>query len=253
MRTVQIHTLEKGALGPRPPTVKVDTIVVHYTDTAGLRRYSNDRTWNLKRTENAFLNGGIAKPAYEMLKEVYGEVNAPAMSDGVIMALIAASTPREACAHYYISSRSIPGEKEAEIVEFVPEHMQAHHIGEIKPTHRTNQRSVGIELVYPGPLSNRLPYDEALATYERWGWGNVFSMLGPDGKKRWYTDLNRETVAALEELCTAIAARWPIKAICPHTIFCKSRIDPEPPVNLEALRSLVGARVGRKILDKPPR
>jgi N-acetyl-anhydromuramyl-L-alanine amidase AmpD len=250
-----IITQEKGAFGPRPKNQVIDTIVVHYTDTGPLRRFSNDFEYNKKRIDNAFKVKGIDEETRDRL---YDEFCNPrvinTMSDGTIMALIAASTPNEACAHYYISSYPIIpvgyDKPQIDVVLFVPESKQAHHIGPIGG--RTNKRSIGIEMVYYGAVRGSVPKEEVENMYGMAGWiDGIDKLKDPRGSLKWFARPRKESVEELTKLCIDICKRHPIKAICQHTIFCDDRTDPDPPYDLIKLREKVSKAIGRELKDKP--
>jgi N-acetyl-anhydromuramyl-L-alanine amidase AmpD len=142
------------------------------------------------------------------------------------------------------------------VVEFVSPEFAAHHVG--APTGRTCQRSVGIEVCYPGPApaGHRGSYDAAAAWFAALGWREMHpvKLPCPDGAKRWFAAIPDAVYGALIELCTGICRAYPIRSVCNHHQFSpQHRIDPDPPISLDLLRSRLRDETGREFLARPPR
>ncbi len=240
MQLLRIHSIEPDTVADREGH-KVETIVVHTTDTGALRRCSTDRAWNLERIDRAESFGGISHDTSRSLRARYA--GGAAMSDAVILCLIAASNPRRSSWNYAVASARCPGARELEVVEFVPPTMQAHHLGRLD--NPASLRSIGIENLYPGDFRASLPEADARARYAAMGWPAPYAARGPDGVLRWYTPQPDAQYAALVELCRSLRRLFPsIAKIEGHEVYAPSkRIDPDPPVSLARLRRDVDAQL----------
>lgn len=254
IRDIILHSCEKGTSAPRKGTT-VDTIVVHYTATGGVTRVTSvvtpaEETFIRRILERAVKLPGLTRQqADSMWSMIEGEGE---VSDAVRLAIQNAGLPAEALAHYWIASEAFNSYRHVlDVVESVDPTLQAHHCGPLdKPT---NRRSIGIECVYPGPLPGKTPKNEAIRTFENWGWPAPELLKDCNGVRRWYAAADPDQNAALVHLCTKLCKRFPkINAIVPHyTIAPTKRIDPDPPYYLADLRKFVSEAVGRKMYDKP--
>lgn len=233
MRLLKIHSIEPETTGPR--TARVSELVIHTTDTGALRRYSTDKAWNLRRIEAAIEFHGITRETADRLRALYADGRP--MSDAAALCLIAASNPRRASWHYAVASMPEPGQSEAEVVEFVPPVMQAHHVGPIGGA--TNNRSVGIECLAPGAIPKTYSQADATEWFRAKGWAPPKLLAGPDGVRRWYTPQDETQYQALLELGRNLRVQFPgIRRVEGHHKYAPSRrIDPDPPVSLVRLRA----------------
>jgi hypothetical protein len=237
MTLIRIPSIEPETTASRGGT-PVTEIVVHTTDTWGLKRYSTDLAWNMERIDRAESFGGIAAATADMLRSRYS--GGRPMSDAVAFSLISDSNDRRALTHYNVASMPVPGEHECDVVENVDPALRARHVG----LGGANLRSVGIENVYPGALSHGLTESEATARYAAEGWPAPYLAAGPDGVTRWYAPQHPAAYRALVDLCRGLRQRFPITTLSPHVIYYPSeRIDPDPPISMEALQADVFARL----------
>ena len=247
----RLWTQEPDTFAPRGKT-PIDTIVVHYTATAGLARVSS-------ATRGSVLAQRARAKGYlwpEHLGLVLGRFNRGFnCSDALALCMIAGTNDRRASWHYCVASKpEDDGCEDCEIVEYVPTAVQAHHVGALGL--RTNKRSIGIECVYPGSVSHRKSQAEAIAFYRPTGWtGAIEKLPGPDGVKRWYVEPDQIQVDTLTSLVSSLCRQYAtITAICSHYLFAPSkRTDPDPPYDLVKLREVVGEAVGRPMAARPPR
>lgn len=253
---IPIACIKPGATAPRKPGVVLDTIVVHYTATPDLTPASYNREANLALIGRAFRNGGIGRATAATLNGDY--VNGRSMSDAVRLCLInAANKTRTASWHFCVSSARGPM---PEVVTYVPPSLQAHHVGALNLP--TNSRSIGIEIVHPGPVPRREPpkatkwgdAQKARDWYSRIGWrGEVSFPVCPDGVRRWFMPGAVLCLRTVEQLVVRLCLEHPtINCIASHHLFSpKKRIDPDPPFDLKALRNLVALKTGREYTDRP--
>lgn len=251
LRVTKLWSLEPGTTAPRG-IVPIDTVVVHYTATESLQRVSTAAR-GLFLAKRAQARKWL-EPAH--VNAVLDSFNiGDRCSDALALCLIAGTLERKASWHYCVASKpEYAGYSSCEVVEYVQPLLQAHHVGALGL--RTNLRSIGIECVYPGAVSHRNTREEAEAIYRGSGWdGDVVKLRGPDGVRRWYVLPDQIQVDTLTALVVRLCNNYPtISAICSHHLFAPTkRTDPDPPYNLDVLRSVVGATVGRPMAAKPPR
>lgn len=255
VREIQLHTCEKDTFGSREGT-DVDGIVVHTTDCAGFPRATSVKTPKeisfLKRIcDRAVDLPGLKKEQASYVCDLASADGS--ISDSLRLCVQAAGLPRTASWNYCVGSQAMESTGTVDIVEFIPPDLQAHHCGSLGGS--VNKRSVGIENCYPGALSKRLTEAEATAIYEDWGWPAPSLLVGPDGVRRWYSPMEGMAFGALVALCTSLVRRYPkMYWIAPHNLFAPNRrIDPDPPVDLDRLRSLVSQVTGRQLATSPRR
>ena len=279
---VPFHTLEKGASAPRrpkdgPPIV----VVVHYTACADLPRWmSATRTKQLIR--RALDAGNVetlqAKEA-SLVADAFLQVASPngptaQVPDAIGQAAIAAASPREACAHYFVASCSKPLKDRSResaalaltlppprnvvpVVEFVDPSRIAHHVGPLAGW--TNRHSIGIEVCYPGPAPRKecKTQDQARAWFERRGWFVPETWAREvclDGLSRWFAPLPEEVYRVVVGLVADLALSFPsISHVCSHYTFApRKRINPDPPLSLHELVLDAGRLCGRTLVTTPP-
>jgi hypothetical protein len=264
MRLIKLPTCETDTSASRNNTI-IDGLIVHTTDTGGLKRVTTIRNEDDKKYVGSLVKRaldlpGVTKEQCDMLMFEYVQIGSE-ISDALRLCIQAAGLPRRASWHYCVASKktkfplnrsdTYPGVIDTDVIEFVPPELQAHHIGELgKPT---NRRSIGIENMYPCALSKgKYTENEAIAYYENIGWSKPSLKRGPDGAKYWYTPISDVSLLALEDLCVDLVTKFPsIYWIGSHFQFCAERIDPDPPIDLVLLRKNVTARTGRTFVDKP--
>jgi N-acetyl-anhydromuramyl-L-alanine amidase AmpD len=271
---IPLHTLEKGASAPRPPGHESPTIVVlHYTACADLPRTMTE--WRTAHLIQKALSAKCVEP-FEA-----GEATAAAQSfldgqvpDAIGQAAIAAASPREACAHYYVASCARPLDSRSRdsaalaltlpppqlvvpVIEFVKPTRQAHHVGALNLW--TNARSIGIEVCYPGPAPRKECRDEehARAWYSARGWpvpATWSKQVCLDGLSRWFAPLPDQVVAVVKALVGDLCLSFPtIRWVCSHWTFApKKRIDPDPPLSVREVATAAGAICGRRLLTSAP-
>jgi len=248
--TTRLWSREPDTWAPRNGKT-IDTIVVHYTATANLARVSNPAR-GLLLAKRAKARGWCEPKHIDLLIQRF--VAGDSCSDAAALCMIAATLDRRASWHYCVASKpEMSHWTSCEVVEFVPTIMQAHHIGALGL--KTNLRSIGIECVYPGSISQRKTREQAEEFYRFAGWtGAVWKLPGPDGVKRWYVQPDDEQVETLTALVIALCRQWKtISAICSHYTFAPTkRTDPDPPFDLVNLRELVSKAVSRPMAAKPP-
>jgi N-acetyl-anhydromuramyl-L-alanine amidase AmpD len=275
---IPFHTLEKGASAPRPPGHESPTIVVlHYTACADLPRTMTDtRTATLiTRALNAkAVDPAEAIEAVRAARSFLGDPGAKQVPDAIGQAAIAAASPREACAHYYVASIPRPLDSRSRdsaalaltlpppqlvvpVVEFVKPTRQAHHVGALNLW--TNTRSIGIEVCYPGPAPRKECKDEehARAWFSARGWPvppTWSKQVCLDGLSRWFAPLPDQVVAVVKSLVGDLCLSFPtIRWVCSHWTFApKKRIDPDPPLSVRDVATAAGAICGRRLLTSAP-
>lgn len=244
-----------GALAMRRDTT-IDTIVVHYTATQDLSPISFPER-GVVLCDRAAKAGNLDRVQLASLRRRYAEGSCIGASDAAMLCLInSANKARTASWHYCIGSKSDLGYTiDAEVIEYVPPELQAHHVGALNL--RTNRRSIGIECCYPGPAPRRECPTVALATawYAKRGWETspIFRRKDPTGLWRYWAPQPFVQAAALRFVCLSLCAEFPtINAICSHHLFApKKRIDPDPPIDLAELRRFLSNLFSRPFYDKP--
>lgn len=257
-RTIDLHSHNAGEWAPRRNAVEVDTIVVHYTATQGLQRRVGASGF-LRRLDSAVRDGHVDPAEAAALRAEIEASGAAYVPDALSLCLTAAVSKVARGWNYCIASRDAEGEGEGSrlvVVEFVSPELAAHHVG--APTGRTCQRSVGIEVCYPGPApaGHRGSYEAAAAWFAALGWREMHpvKLPCPDGVKRWFAAIPDTVYGALIELCLGICRAFPIRAVCNHHQFSpRHRIDPDPPISLDLLRERLRDETGREYLARPPR
>lgn len=259
MRITNLVTVDQRRFAPRGGKA-VDTLVLHYTSTEGLSRTS-DGPHGLRLIKRSSEAHGISAAELGGLARRY-EGGARCTDAAMLCLINSANQTRAASWHYCIASMPeivappLGRASGVEIVKYVDPGNQAHHVGALGLS--TNLRSIGIECCYPGPAPRKecRSLMEAVVWYSARGWkGAVSQMRGPDDVLRYYHEQPKEQLEALRSLCLMLCDQFKsIVAICSHYKFApKKRIDPDPPINLAELRSWLSARLGRAIVDRPPR
>lgn len=262
---IPFHTLEKGAACDREtPRDKPLAVMLHYTACPDLpRRVSLEST--LKLIARAAAMGKVsqeenleAQDAAASVAQVFdGEepIGLYGVPDAVAQASIAAVSPREACAHYYVAScrpGTILQKGRFPVVEFVSPDRVAHHCGPL--TGWWNRHTVGIEVCYPGPAPRKTCKTEAKARewFSSRGWYTPPAWPRSrcsDGVERWFApigdSLRGVVVGLVADLCLAYPT---IRHLVAHGYVAPAkRIDPDPPLSLWAIAHGVAPIVGRAI------
>lgn len=265
MRLIKFHTIESNTFASRNGTI-IDGLVVHTTNTGGLKRITtirndNDKKFFEKIAKRALDLPGINIDLYKSFLKEYLVQDAE-IPDALRLCLQAAGLERSASWHYCVASKKTSATKDQikngvlrtkdiDVIEFVPPEFQAHHVGDLgKPT---NRRSIGIENMYPPALlKGQYSENEAVAYFENIGWPKPYLAKGPDKAKYWYTPIDQDALDALEDLCVELVLKFKdIYWIGSHTQFCSDRIDPDPPIDLALLRKNVSTRTNRELIEKP--
>lgn len=255
---IPFHTLENGAACDREiPRDKPLAVMLHYTACPDL-----PRTLPLSTTAKYIDRARVAKKVFD--DEARAAVQAAAalnlppgdgVPDAIAQAAVAAYSPREACAHYYVAScrhGDIVHPGEIPVVEFVSPDRVAHHCGPL--TGWWNRHTVGIEVCYPGPVPRKDGKTEASARewYERRAWYTPPAWSREkcsDGVSRWFAPIGDALFWVIEGLIADLCLAYPtICHLVSHSYVAPSkRIDPDPPLSLPRIAHNVQVLMGRQL------